>query len=327
MGLPLRNVDAELIQKTPSIDTWSLREILCPDTRMQQGIMGADAITNGAAPPDTYCLVWADRAERGVSCNGTSLSDGTLGIYGPGASNHGVFNARSGFTLLSITATNLRARLERLGADDGLFTEGAFATGLIEPMLHHRLREQVHTLFRTLDHDRTTVLPGGSEHLMNVIVDGLLLGLMDRQHTQKVPERPPGGMQERIMGLIVEHLRADREGLLSLQDLCEIGQTGARNLQYTFQRHLGVTPTQFLRLRQLHLARRRLLDASTPSVKNAALHCGFWELGRFSGNYRRLFGESPSATLHCGRCLENCLDKAPPDRRRMSWLRGDIDCP
>ncbi len=33
------------------------------------------------------------------------------------------------------------------------------------------------------------------------------------------------------------------------------------------------------------------------TVSDAGLHWGFWELGRFAGQYRRLFGELPSETL------------------------------
>jgi AraC-like DNA-binding protein len=49
----------------------------------------------------------------------------------------------------------------------------------------------------------------------------------------------------------------------------------------------------------MHLARRALLraDASAATVTMVATDHGFWELGRFSVEYRGLFGESPSASL------------------------------
>jgi transcriptional regulator GlxA family with amidase domain len=49
----------------------------------------------------------------------------------------------------------------------------------------------------------------------------------------------------------------------------------------------------------MHLARRALRDADPErtSVTEIATAHGFWELGRFSVEYRNLFDESPSMTL------------------------------
>jgi AraC-like DNA-binding protein len=77
-----------------------------------------------------------------------------------------------------------------------------------------------------------------------------------------------------------------------------LGVSG-RTLRMACQKHLGVSPTQYLLLRRMHLARRALRrsDPDVTRVTEVATNLGFWELGRFSVNYRQLFGESPSTTL------------------------------
>ena len=61
-----------------------------------------------------------------------------------------------------------------------------------------------------------------------------------------------------------------------------------------------MSPFRYLGLRRMHLAHRALIlaDAAKTTVTGIATDHGFWELGRFSIEYRKLFGESPSATLH-----------------------------
>jgi AraC-like DNA-binding protein len=60
-----------------------------------------------------------------------------------------------------------------------------------------------------------------------------------------------------------------------------------------------MAPKRYLLLRRMHLARRALREAApdTTTVTDIATRFGFWQLGRFSIDYRALFGEAPSVTL------------------------------
>jgi AraC-like DNA-binding protein len=77
-----------------------------------------------------------------------------------------------------------------------------------------------------------------------------------------------------------------------------IGISG-RTLRMACQEQFGVSPTQYLLLRRMRVARRTLrqADPEVTRVTDVATDLGFWELGRFSVKYRQIFGESPSATL------------------------------
>ncbi|MGI9516419.1 MAG: helix-turn-helix transcriptional regulator, partial [Pirellulaceae bacterium] len=68
-----------------------------------------------------------------------------------------------------------------------------------------------------------------------------------------------------------------------------------RTLERKFQRHLGVSPYQYLLTRRLHLA-RRILKTGQTSVLTACTRTGFANTSRFAMLYSRQFGELPSQT-------------------------------
>jgi AraC-like DNA-binding protein/tetratricopeptide (TPR) repeat protein len=76
----------------------------------------------------------------------------------------------------------------------------------------------------------------------------------------------------------------------------EAGVSG-RTLQRQFLSFLGKTPRSVLREINFERARRELLQGSGAKVMDVALRCGFPHCGRFSVEYRRRYGETPSQTL------------------------------
>ncbi|MBK7331812.1 MAG: helix-turn-helix domain-containing protein [Betaproteobacteria bacterium] len=86
---------------------------------------------------------------------------------------------------------------------------------------------------------------------------------------------------------------------ITVADLCRELGVSRRTLQYSFQEVLGINPVAFLRAMRLNGVRRDLKVAQRPadSVQDIAARWGFWHLGHFVTDYKRMFGELPSETL------------------------------
>jgi len=92
--------------------------------------------------------------------------------------------------------------------------------------------------------------------------------------------------------------RANLATLTSLADLCSAAGVSHRTLNRAFRAVRGTTPTRYLHALRLSEARRTLASETVvTSVTEVATRFGFRELGRFAGEYRAAFGESPSETL------------------------------
>jgi AraC family ethanolamine operon transcriptional activator len=96
-----------------------------------------------------------------------------------------------------------------------------------------------------------------------------------------------------------EYAAASSYQSVTLADLCRASDVSERRIRHAFYDCYGMSPTAYLRIAALNEVRQALLEETTASdaVSRAASDFGFWHLSRFAGQYRALFGESPSATF------------------------------
>lgn len=104
--------------------------------------------------------------------------------------------------------------------------------------------------------------------------------------------------------LIVERakqyiLEAPQEPL-TIAELCSMIGVSRRTLQTCFQKIMGTNPVHYLRAVRLNQVRRALRQSTAQKLKVQDIACnwGFWHLSSFTSDYKRMFGELPSQTLH-----------------------------
>ncbi|HWB51523.1 MAG TPA: helix-turn-helix domain-containing protein [Stellaceae bacterium] len=118
------------------------------------------------------------------------------------------------------------------------------------------------------------------------------------------PDRAlPGGekLSPSLPADVVRTLRWLRGHLaepVRLERLAAIGGVRPRTLETHFKLFLGTTPLGWVRRMRLTRARQQLLRSKQgATVTDVALANGFNQLGRFAAQYRKVFGELPSATF------------------------------
>ena len=103
----------------------------------------------------------------------------------------------------------------------------------------------------------------------------------------------------RVMARFEDYLAARPNEPVYLSEICAATGVSERTLRTYCHETFNMGRIRYLGLRRMHLSRRALLraDPASTTVTEVATDHGFWELGRFSVEYRSLFGEPPSVTL------------------------------
>jgi AraC-like DNA-binding protein len=127
------------------------------------------------------------------------------------------------------------------------------------------------------------------------VLDALLL-FQPHNHSEalrSVERRIAPRDVRRARDYIHEHLASP----ITLADLVEASGVPGRTLLQHFRDVHGVSPMRYVRDLRMARVRAELASGTVQCVADCALRWGFAHAGRFSIEYRRRFGESPSSTL------------------------------
>ncbi len=110
-------------------------------------------------------------------------------------------------------------------------------------------------------------------------------------------QAPPGRPASWQLRQAEEFIAAHWNQPLSVEAICLATGLSARTIFHHFRNQRGMSPMAFLKQVRLVKARDMLRDADVASVTAVAYACGFGNLGHFSRDYARHFGEKPSDTI------------------------------
>ena len=127
----------------------------------------------------------------------------------------------------------------------------------------------------------------------------LLSALVGAQHVEKGGP----GKAEYAMNRALEMIHSSELESISAVELCTYAECSQRMLEKSFLKRFGVTPKRYikcLRLARVHAGLVNFESQSCDSIIELAAIQGFWHMGQFAADYRRIYGELPSETLSRG---------------------------
>ena len=297
----IKHADLELLQVRRTQSPSSLISLSFDNINLQIGSYGSGCISNATTDRERYGLLYKIDRETPTKCNGHQVVNNQFLVYGNNT-EHFAFNegpckwsyvtVRPSFfeehildpiegklKTTSGTSSHLTCR-DRLSIyafhstvreiaklaeiDSSLFENNDIRQGIENSLLETQLA----VLNRTLDEPK--------------IINGR--GAKSREYTIRRSN---------------EFLEANSYMPIHLLDLCSALDVGMRTLNYAFHEFYGVSPIRYLRLVRYAKVRRDLIsaDPKTTTVTEIASRWHFWHFGRFSVEYKSLYGESPSLTL------------------------------
>ena len=139
---------------------------------------------------------------------------------------------------------------------------------------------------------RPEIVSRREESLALAVIDALF----DEGNADKVNSANTQGFVTKALEIIHD---SELDGI-SAAELCGQTQCSQRTLEKGFSNRFGVTPKKYINCLRLSRVYKGLLDFEAQgcdSIIELAGIQGFWHMGQFAADYRRIYGELPSDTL------------------------------
>ena len=275
-------------------ENWVMTQLVVNTLSVQWGRAGSSVVVEGAAKPGGISIFIPTESPMGVSGNGHRLDESSLMINQTGDE----------FCIANDSSRpwfSVYVPYETLAGGEAT-TPVPFMHGFVQVPLPRiqRFRSVIGQFNEAVqraatDFESAAAQRAAEQKLVPEIRD-LLAVPHQVEPTLGRHTVPRGQIIRRSMDFVDQH-----EGeYLSVEELAAAAGVSERTLRDAFQQYVGVAPVRYLNRRTLHQVRRALkaADPSMATVTEIATQFGVWQLGRFARDYRCLFGELPSATLH-----------------------------
>jgi len=131
--------------------------------------------------------------------------------------------------------------------------------------------------------------------------ESLALAVINALINEKFTEKESLMRSTRSVSLALNIIHNSEFESITAMELCKHTECSQRTLEKCFSNRFGVTPKKYIKCLRLAEVRQGLLNFDAldyDSIIELAAVNGFWHMGQFAADYRRIYGELPSETLN-----------------------------
>ena len=233
------------------------------------------------APKNKVCFSIIQKVEGHACFESMKLNSGMIVVFDDQKAYNFMSSAKIKIIDVAIDKSVVSPLIKRLLDAKQMYFEDE------EDMLAHILLE----IIENYDEDSDKVLISEIEE--KVIIS--MLNLIENQEPKTSLCTKGEYTALKIRDQIFKHM----DGTFNTKILAQQHKTTTQTLQNSFKSLFGYTPQRLLRLLKLNLVHHELYESNRQesTVLKIAQKWGFCHMGRFSGYYKNLFGETSSVTL------------------------------
>jgi AraC family ethanolamine operon transcriptional activator len=255
----------------------------------------------GAPPPGYRTFGFAANEYLDLRWRGKTVGSQNLMLFPPGGELESISQPGFHVFAFSVSERALEEAASRKGLDSvvELFPPTDLISCPCETLAN--IRNHARTLSR-----QAAGRPGRLNH--RPFRDSLELELVDfiidaiAMDAGAVESRPTASLRtfavKKALDIIAD--RADEP--VSVAEIARLTGVTDRTLRYAFEEAYGLSPKRYVQAYRLNNVHRLLRRARKEgrNVSDAANAWGFWHMGQFARDYRRMFGALPRETMEIG---------------------------
>jgi len=257
-----------------------IKRTILPDITVDHGQYNLKLIAQGAFSPNTVTLMIIHHTDEIGKVCGVDLQGGTLISLPIYADAEFTIPKNSSWTAINVS----KIHLAKYG-----FTVNTMQVFSLDKISFHKFNQTYLRIEKQLGEGKES-----QEVLQDMILSHLIQTIESLDNKLELHYTDGYLMALNIRDYIVEHI----EDPLQMYKLCQLTDKSVRTIERTFKQVFNLTLREYHSCYRLSLVRQTLIHDKNISVSSAALKYGYFHLGRFSNNYKTLFGELPSQTLH-----------------------------